>query len=262
MRKCVRLGLCLLAVMAGASPAWAALVLNEVLFNVPDGGDNGFEFVEIRGNASESVSNVWLIEIDSNGGTNGAILNAVNLTSAGTVGTNGLLVVRDAATALVPAADPATTVLVSNFTPDLENNTTTLALVTNFTGAIGNDLDTNNDGTIDVALPWTTTLDALTNQDSGGGDFPHADDLGFAGQVFPVNALFSPDYLMRDPNTPTTWIRADVLGNGSTPYAGPNTLGNPEVSDVAYGGLLASPGNTNEAPAPAVSAISVPTFKK
>lgn len=53
---------------------------------------------------------------------------------------------------------------------------------------------------------------------------------------------------MRDPNTPTTWIRADVLGNGSTPYAGPYTLGNPEVSDVAYGGLLASPPATRTRP--------------
>ncbi len=108
MRICVRLGLCMLAILAGASPAWAALQINELLMNAPGGGDNGFEFVEIKGSASESVANVWFLEIDSNGGTNGAILNAVNLTSAGTVGTNGFLLIRDAATALVPAPDAAT----------------------------------------------------------------------------------------------------------------------------------------------------------
>ena len=260
MKFLVRL-LLLIGLMAGAaSPVHAALVINEALLNVPDGADNGFEFVEIKGSASETVNNVWLIEIDSNGTTNGAILNAVNLTSAGTVGTNGLLLIRDAATALVPAADGTTTVKVQDFSPDLENNTTTLALVTNFTGTVGQDLDTNNDGTIDVTLPWSSTLDAVTNQDSAGGDFPHADDLG--GTVIPVNASYSPDYIMRDPSNPTVWVRADVTGNGSTPWSGPYTIDATQNSDSNFAGLTATPGSPNASAPSSVGTVPVPRFKE
>jgi hypothetical protein len=38
-------------------------------------------------------------------------------------------------------------------TNDLENGTITLLLVRNFRGAVGVDLDTNNDGALD-ATPW------------------------------------------------------------------------------------------------------------
>src|SRR5690606_18391450 len=126
------------------------------------------------------------------------------------------LLVRDNATVLSPAPAAATTVLIADFNPDLENNTTTIALVTNFSCSVGTDLDTNDDGTIDVALPWTATLDAVTNQDSGGGDFPHADDLG--GTVLPIDAGYTPDVIMRDPATPTVWIRGDALGTFPGPY--------------------------------------------
>ncbi|NUM54754.1 MAG: hypothetical protein HUU46_14000 [Candidatus Hydrogenedentes bacterium] len=261
MRNRVRMSMSLLLFLGVAHSSFAALVLNEALFNVPDGSDTGFEFVEIKGDPSESVANVWLLEIDSNGGTNGQILNAVDLSSAGTVGTNGLLLVR-ASTPLVPAADAATSIVVHTFVGSngLENNTTTLALVTNFTGSIGFDLDTNNDGTIDVALPWTTTLDAVTNQDSGGGDFPHADDLG--GTVLPIFPGFSPDYIMRDPGNPTVWIQSDVLGNGVSPYAGPYTLSATEISDLTFAGLTATPGSANASPAPGMPAVSVPKFNE
>ncbi|MCC6793715.1 MAG: hypothetical protein IT366_01250 [Candidatus Hydrogenedentes bacterium] len=258
MRNCVRLGLCMLTVLACAEPAWAALQINELLTNAPGGGDNGFEFVEIKGSASESVANVWFLEIDSNGTTNGQVLNAVNLTSAGTVGTNGLLLIRDAATALSPSPDAATTILINNFNPDLENNTSTFALVTNFTGAVNQDFDTNNDGTFDLTLPWTAVLDAITIQDSGGGDFPHGDDLG--GVVLPIFASpsFTPDYIVRDPNNPSTWIAGDVVGTSPGPY----TLAASEINDVSFGGIEASPGNENNAPLPSVGVVSVPTFKK
>jgi hypothetical protein len=245
----------LLVAFGVAHNAWAALRINEVLTNIPGGGDNGFEFVEISGTASESVNGVWFIEIDSNGGTNGAIRSAIDLTAAGTVGTNGLLLVRDSATVLSPAPDAATTLFVNDFNPDLENDTTTFALVTVFTGSVGQDLDTNNDGTIDVTLPWTTTLDAVTIQDSGGGDFPHADDLG--GAVLSVFG-FTPDYIFRNPNSPATWIGSDVTGTNPGPY----TIAITEVSDLDFAGLGTTPGSPNSSPVASVNALSVPTFKE
>ncbi len=55
---------------------------------------------------------------------------------------------------------------------DVENDSITFALVRGFTGLPDLDLDTDNDGTLDV-LPWTEVLDAVGFNESGfadGGD--------------------------------------------------------------------------------------------
>ena len=52
-----------------------------------------------------------------------------------------------------------------------QDGTITLMVVEGFTGSVGDDLDTNDDGTLDVT-PWTTLHDdvAVTDGGSGGGD--------------------------------------------------------------------------------------------
>src|SRR5262245_46083106 len=85
------------AVLSGS--AQAALQLSEIFANAPGGGDNGFEFVEIIGAPVESLTNVWLVVIEGNGAGAGVVDVAKNLgTLSPTVGANGLLLIRDAAT--------------------------------------------------------------------------------------------------------------------------------------------------------------------
>lgn len=228
------------AVLGVTDRASGALLINEVLTNVPNGIDNGNEYVEITGNASESLSNVWLLIIDDDGAANGTILNALDLGAlSGTVGMGGYLIVEDASSiSWTPAPAGTTTRVVSNFSPDIPNVATCFALVTSFTGSVGNDLDTNDDGTIDVTLPWTTTLDAVSFRNSGGNEFPHADDLG--GYVFGTLA-FTPDYLWRAAQT-AQWEAADLLGtNLSANY----TIDPAGVTNPAFSNQGLSPGNDN-----------------
>ena len=52
---------------------------------------------------------------------------------------------------------------------DLENGTVTLLLVKDFTGALSNDIDANDDGVIDTPY-WSAIVDAVAVNDGGVGD--------------------------------------------------------------------------------------------
>ncbi len=51
----------------------------------------------------------------------------------------------------------------------LENGTISLLLVKNFSGAFGDDLDTDNDGVFD-STPWDAIVDSVAVNDGGTGD--------------------------------------------------------------------------------------------
>jgi len=245
MKKVVGIGVGALALLFGAvNQASAALVINEFVIN-PPGTDNGNEWVEIKGNASESVSGVWLLWIDgdSGGATGvGITLNAVDLTAAGTVGTNGLLIIRDSATVMLPAPAGATTVFVNDFAPDIDQDSGTFLLVTAFTGTAnlvtGSDIDTNDDGVSDATF-WTTVLDSIGLIDNGGGaEFSFADDFG--GTTINSPGGYNPDFMFRAVQT-GQWEHADIAGTSPGPW----TIDAVNNSNVAFGGQTLSPGNDN-----------------
>ena len=56
--------LCTLALLTlGLGSSQAAIRISEVFANTPD-GQTGREFVEIRGNANESLANLWLVVLE------------------------------------------------------------------------------------------------------------------------------------------------------------------------------------------------------
>ncbi len=149
----------------------------------PPGSDDGYEYVEISGPASTQLTNIWLISIDGDGNASGVVDQAIDLSTYST-GSNGLLLLRDASIAYVPTPSPETTIIVSDFIPDLENGTNTFALVVSFTGAVGNDLDTDDDGDLET-MPWTSEEDAIALEDPNGVNNQYADDLGFPNNNLP-----------------------------------------------------------------------------
>ncbi len=248
MRKAVGICVGVLALVFGAvNQASAVLLLNEVMNNVPGGADNGHEFIEISGSASESVANVWILWVDADSGGDtgfGRVLNATDLTSAGTVGTNGFLLVRDSATVLNPAPAGATTVLVVDFNPDWDNDTGTFLLVTNFTGTAGigtgTDLDTDDNGSAETVSSFGVVLDSLTITDSSGGDQSYADDFGGTTLPQQIAPAYSPDLAFRSTQT-SQWEFGDGLGANPGPY----TLDPANVSNAGFAGATISPGNDN-----------------
>src|SRR5690606_17696754 len=94
------------------------------------------EFVEIFGVASTDYSGLTLIQVEGDNNANkGNIIYAVTLGSTNASGywTTGFL--------------PSNT---------LQNLASSLFLVDGFTGAVGDDLDSDDDGTFNAILPWSS----------------------------------------------------------------------------------------------------------
>ena len=120
----------------------------------------------------------------------------------------------------------------------LENGTLTLLLVEGFTGALSDDLDTNNDGSFDIT-PWLVIADAVAVNDGSAGDVtfgtpalgPNYDGVS---NFAPGGASRYPDGL--DTESATDWVRNDFDLAGIPGF--PGTLGPGEAVNT--------PGATNE----------------
>ncbi|MFO0830619.1 MAG: hypothetical protein U0637_02125 [Phycisphaerales bacterium] len=240
-----------LAAAAGLSCAAQAQVrINELMVNAP-GTDDGFEFFEFSGPANAPLTNVWLIGLEGDGTGAGSVDVAIDYTGF-SLGSNGLLVHRDAAGVLTPAPDAATTLRVSDFSPDLENGTCTWVLVTGFTGALNADLDTNNDGTLDLT-PWTGVLSSIALiENDGAANIGYAASLG--GVNFGPQAGFNADAFVYGADG--QYYGMDVLGTNPGPYAFDTTrMADQSGTLVSIAGSL-TPGSANTVPTPGAVALA------
>lgn len=108
----------------------------------PEGTDPATTQIEIWGTAGANFDLTFLtIEAE---GTAAGVIDSFH-TFSGTYDSNGLFVTSR---------------------NDFENPAFTAFLVTGFTGALSQDLDTNNDGVLDIT-PWATITDSLNVPDGG-----------------------------------------------------------------------------------------------
>ncbi len=132
-------------------PPAAPPVLNEIVSDHT--GADTEEFVEIFGDATADFSDYWILAIDGAGQTDNAI-------QAGNTNAQGFWVSSLGADAL-------------------SDDTVTFLLVETWSGSLGQDLDTNDDGTFDLT-PWTTLVDDV-GFDRGAGLIYSTSDVGTAG---------------------------------------------------------------------------------
>ncbi|MBM7502704.1 ExeM/NucH family extracellular endonuclease [Agromyces aurantiacus] len=108
----------------------------------------------------------------------------------------------------------------------LENGTVSLLLVTGFAGALGDDLDADDDGAID-AVAGLEVLDSVAVNDGGSGDLAYGDTVlgvAFDGAAFALGgASRIPDGA--DTDSTADWVRNDfdkagIPGNTGTLVAG------------------------------------------
>jgi len=173
------------------------------------------EYVEVYGDADTDYSAYTILEIEGDSNSNtGAIdeVIPVGATDAAGFWLGGL---------------PANA---------LENGTITLLLVKNFTGAFGDDLDTNDDGTFD-ATPWDEIGDAVAVNDGGSSDLTYGTpalgpNYDGVSPYAPGGASRIPDG--QDTDTASDWVRNDfdlagIPGYDGTPVVGEafNTPGDP-----------------------------------
>jgi uncharacterized protein len=164
------------------------------------------EYVEFYGDPSTDYSAYTLLEIegDFSGTATGTVDEVISL---GTTDVNGFYLANLPANAL-------------------ENGTITLLLVKNFSGALGNDLDTNDDGAFDTA-PWDSIVDAVAVNDGGASDLTYgvpALGVSYDGLPFaPGGASRYPDGL--DTDAASDWVRNDFDLAGIPGFAGSISLG-------------------------------------
>jgi len=171
--------------------------INEFVFNHV--GTDTHEYVEIFGNPNTDYSTFTILQIEGDN-TGPGVIDSVHI--VGTTDANGFWV----------------TDFLSNV---FENGTVTLLLVEDFTGSVGDGLDTNNDGVLDVT-PWLRIVDDVAVSDGGTGDWTYSSTVlapGFGGSAFtPGGASRIPDGA--DTDSVADWVLNDFDGAGLPGFAG------------------------------------------
>ena len=145
---------CLMALVAsvsiGAVTAAANVHINEIRIDQPS--DDVDEYVELQGDANLSLDDLTYLVIGDGEGGSGVIEAVIDLDGQ-TLPADGLFVI----------AEDTFTLGTADFVTDLNfenSDNVTHLLVEGFTGANGDDLDTNDDGVLDTE-PWTSVLDNI-----------------------------------------------------------------------------------------------------
>jgi uncharacterized protein len=183
-------------------PEPAAPIINEFVFNHVS--TDTHEYVEIAGDPNTDYSAYAILQIEGDGAAAGVV------DSAHVVGTTN-------------AEGYWYTDFLNNV---FENGTVTLLLVKDFSGAVGNDLDSNNDGVLD-ATPWSALVGDVAVSDGGAGDFTYSTTIlapGFGGSPFtPGGASRIPNRM--DTGSVTDWMLNDFDGAGLPGFTGTPVFG-------------------------------------
>ncbi len=182
--------------------ATADPVINEFVANHTDSDTQAF--VEVFGDPSTDYSALTVLEIEGDSTGAGVIDAALPV---GTTNASGYWV------------DPE----------DMENGTLTILLVENFSGSVGTDLDTDNDGTFD-STPWTRIVDDVATSDGFSSDVTYSATV--LDPFFDSNP-FGAGGASRIPNGTDTdavgdWVRNDFDGFGFPSFPGSPAIGEAE----------------------------------
>lgn len=177
-------------------------LINEFVANHT--GADSEAFVEVFGDTSTDYSAFTVLEIE--GDSSGAgVIDAV--LPVGTTDAGGYWIDNE----------------------DMENGTITILLVESFSGSKGEDLDTNNDGVLDIT-PWTRIVDDVATTDGGSSDRTYSATV--LGPFFDGNP-FGAGGASRIPNATDTnavddWLRNDFDGFGFPGFPGSPAVGEAE----------------------------------
>ncbi|HOX60083.1 MAG TPA: immunoglobulin domain-containing protein [Verrucomicrobiota bacterium] len=304
--KRILTSLATLLFVAFAANAADSVYINEVLPN-PPGTDTGNEYFELRGTPNMSLAGYYLLSLEGQGTTGRGDINQYFDLGSFSLGANGYLFARQAGSKYT-ATDPGATVIenaigtgwgqanvggssVGHYSDasqvDLENSATTFLLInigSGVTPSLANDLDTNNDGLLDLPAGWTV-VDSVGIMD---GASAAATDFSYGAITFRAPLYNTTTYQgtcaygniidVPPPSYSTTagsfhvgrkgestgstsnyWAGSIVEGNAASPLAmyffgssDPFYTGIP-VSAMVYGG-------TNPSPAPLDELAYTPTI--
>ncbi len=199
--------------------------INEIRIDQPS-TDND-EYFELAGDASLSLDGLTYIVIGDGSGGSGVIEAVIPLA--------GLAIMPDG---LFCAAESTMTIAVPDYITSLNfenSDNVTHMLVEGFTGANGDDLDTDDDGTLDVT-PWTAIVDcvALVEDPAGGDHF-------YCGAQVGPDGTYVPGHVLRCPDGVGNWL----IGKYDLGACGLDTPGDPNQCTQGMATFRNDTGGTN-----------------
>lgn len=220
------------AVVAGlvggiAATAHAGTPIQISEFRVNHSGSDTDEFVELSGDSGSALGGLTFVVLGDGGGGIGDIENAISLDGLSIPASGFFTITPDSATFLPPGD------LVIPGPNVFENNTAVTALlVSGFTGAVGDDLDTDDDGNLDTQ-PWAVVIDGVVLVGGGGGP-DYSAQLGL--ETVGPDGTFAPGGTYRCSPDGTLQIMDFGLGVDETPGA-PNPDCPPPPGDADGDGV-------------------------
>lgn len=173
-----------IALLLAALPALAAQI-NEI--RIDQTSTDNDEYFELSGGVGESLNDLTYLVIGDGTGACG-VIEAVASLAGQAIAADGLFLVAEG-TLTLGTAD-----LTANLNFENSDNVTHL-LVSGFTGATNQDLDTDNDGVLDVT-PWTAIVDCVAMVGTAAPDCVTGDTI-YCGTSVGPDGTFVPGHIYR-----------------------------------------------------------------
>ena len=163
----------------------SAATINEI--RIDQGGADNDEYFEIAGTPGESLDDLFYIVIGDGSGGSGAVESITDLAGL-FIPADGFFLAAEGTYTQGGSVDLTTSINFEN-----SDNVTHL-LVSEFSGALGDDLDTDDDGVLDVT-PWSGIIDSVALVESvGSGDQIYSTTtVGPNGSFVPAHVYRIPD---------------------------------------------------------------------
>ncbi|PRY92027.1 putative extracellular nuclease [Hasllibacter halocynthiae] len=216
----------------GGAPS-PAVAINEFRISSPGDADDASNFVELKTDPGAALEGLTLLVLSGEFAP-GRIDFAVDLSGA-VADEGGFVLVANALNPALGAGDVGVPDL------DLFGGPQTFLVVEGFAGAAGDDLDADDDGTLDAA-PWGAVLDGLSLTD--GDAVP---DRSYAGAVLPPEGSFPAAAAARAPDgtgdfaaLPFADASGDTPGATNAPRPGTERLSIMEIQGAGHVSSLVS----------------------
>ncbi len=200
-----------LGVVGFAGTAAAQLQINEI--RIDNAGADTDEYFELKGTPGTSLNGYTYIVIGDASSTLCGTIESVTPLDGYSIQADGYFC------ALKSGDVPALTGYDASLTMNFENSdNVTHMLVAGFTGLNGDDLDTNDDGVLDVT-PWTSIVDWVSLTTGAAVNCAGGSEYTYAPTVVGPDGSFVPGQVYRCSDT-NVWMVGDfTLGVTDTPGA-------------------------------------------
>lgn len=171
---------CALLLLSGTA---SAATLNEI--RIDQSGSDNDEYFELSGSNNELLTGLSYLVIGDGAGGSGVVEAVVDL-SAEQLDSNGLFVAAESIFTL------GTANLVTSINFENSDNVTHL-LVRDFSGLVNDDLDVDDDGTLD-STPWTEIVDSVGLRENDSGELLYSSTIvGPDGTFVPGHVFLCDD---------------------------------------------------------------------